>query len=205
MNIKTITKLYDYVVKSGEMNFMLTFKLSQDPVENFFSSIRMSCGNNNNPTSIQFKAAFQSLLCGTLNRKDNGNCIFDDSLPISELSEVNCEFDWNIDNIICDSNNFVDNVLIYISGFIMRTLMQKEKCTFCYTFLKECQNRVSCPLINVKQLGGLVNPISDMVSVVKLANRNVKLFLKIVIKDLIFVTIFYLYFFQRKIISCVSA
>ena len=158
------------------MNFMLTFKLSQDPVENFFSSIRMSCGNNNNPTSIQFKAAFQSLLCGTLNRKDNGNCIFDDSLPISELSEVNCEFDWNIDNIICDSNNFVDNVLIYISGFIMRTLMQKEKCTFCYTFLKECQNRVSCPLINVKQLGGLVNPISDMVSVVKLANRNVKLF-----------------------------
>ena len=155
---------------------MLTFKLSQDPVENFFSSIRMSCGNNNDPTSIQFKAAFQSLLCGTLNRKDNGNCIFDDSLPITVLSEVTCDFEWNIGNIICDSNNFTDNVIIYISGFIMRTLIKKEKCTFCYTYLKECKDRVSCPLINVKQLGGLINPIADVVSVVKLANRKVKLF-----------------------------
>jgi len=69
VNIKTITELYQNIVKSGELNFLLTFKLSQDPLENFFSSIRMSCGFNNNPTSIQFKSAFQSLLCNTLNRK----------------------------------------------------------------------------------------------------------------------------------------
>lgn len=69
VNIKTMTELYKYIVKSGDLNFILTFKLSQDPLENFFSSIRMSCGNNNNPTSIQFKSAFQSLLCNTLNRK----------------------------------------------------------------------------------------------------------------------------------------
>jgi hypothetical protein len=69
VNIKTMTELYSYIVKGGAMNFILTFKLSQDPLENFFSSIRMACGNNNNPTSIQFKSAFQSLLCNTLNRK----------------------------------------------------------------------------------------------------------------------------------------
>jgi len=69
VNIKTLTELYNNIVKSGDLQFILTFKLSQDPLENFFSSIRMSCGNNNNPTSIQFKSAFQSLLCNTLNRK----------------------------------------------------------------------------------------------------------------------------------------
>jgi hypothetical protein len=69
VNIKTLKELYSDHVKKGELKFLLTFKLSQDPLENFFSSIRMSCGNNNNPTSIQFKSAFQSLLCYTLNRK----------------------------------------------------------------------------------------------------------------------------------------
>jgi len=69
VNIKTLTELYGKIVKNGELKFLLTFKLSQDPLENFFSSIRMACGDNNNPTSIQFKAAFQSLLCSTLNRK----------------------------------------------------------------------------------------------------------------------------------------
>jgi hypothetical protein len=69
VNIKTLKELYKNLVKKGDMNFLLTFKLSQDPLENFFSSIRMSCGNNNNPTSIQFKSAFQSLMCNTLNRK----------------------------------------------------------------------------------------------------------------------------------------
>jgi len=69
VNIKTLTELYGKIVKNGELKFLVTFKLSQDPLENFFSSIRMACGDNNNPTSIQFKAAFQSLLCSTLNRK----------------------------------------------------------------------------------------------------------------------------------------
>jgi hypothetical protein len=61
VNMKTFIELYNYVVESGEMNFLLTFKLSQDPLENFFSSFPMSSGFCNNPTSIQFKAAFQSL------------------------------------------------------------------------------------------------------------------------------------------------
>jgi len=67
VNIKTMTKLYEYVICTGEMSFLCTFKLSQDPLENFFSSIRMSCGFNNNPTTVQFRAAFETLLCNSLN------------------------------------------------------------------------------------------------------------------------------------------
>jgi hypothetical protein len=134
----------------------------------------MSCGYGNNPTTIQFKAAFQSLLCKTLNKKDNGNCLFDESLSILELSEVSCDLDLNAENICIQNSPFVENVLVYIAGFIMRTIMQKEQCAFCYTYMKECKNRVTCTLIDKKQRGGLLNPICDVVSTVKITNRNVK-------------------------------
>jgi hypothetical protein len=45
----------------------------------------------------------------------------------------------------------------------------------CYTYLTECNNRVTCPLIDTKQLGGLIYPIADVVEIVKLANRSMKL------------------------------
>ena len=69
INIKSMTKLYDSIVKTDEMMFICTYKLGQDPLETFFSSIRMKLGCGNNPTSIQFRAAFESLLCNTLNHK----------------------------------------------------------------------------------------------------------------------------------------
>ena len=69
VNIKSMTKLYDSIVKTDEMMFICTYKLGQDPLETFFSSIRMKLGCGNNPTSIQFRAAFESLLCNTLNHK----------------------------------------------------------------------------------------------------------------------------------------
>ncbi len=93
-----------------------------------------------------------------------------------ELSSVTCDDDWSIDNIVCNKTAFVDTVLTYISGFIMRTIIRKEKCTFCYTFLTESKQRVTCTLINNKQLGGLIYPISDVVDIVNLANRHMKLF-----------------------------
>ncbi len=34
--MKTFTELYSYVVESGEMNFLLTFKMLQDPLEKLF-------------------------------------------------------------------------------------------------------------------------------------------------------------------------
>ena len=83
--------------------------------------------------------------------------------------------DWSIDEIMCKTDLYIDNVLTYISGFIMRSMISKETCTLCYTYLTESKSRVTCTLINVKQLGGLIYPIADVVHVVTLANRNVKL------------------------------
>lgn len=102
--------------------------------------------------------------------------MFDNTVSVLELSSVNCDLDWSIDGVISNSNVFVDTVITYISGFIMRRLINNEKCTFCYTYLKESKNRVTCPLIDTKQLGGLIYPITDIVWIVTFANRKVKLY-----------------------------
>ena len=90
------------------------------------------------------------------------------------MTDVCCDLDVPLDCVSHD-DKFVDNVLIYISGFIMRKVIEKEKCTYCYTYLTECKERVSCQLIHFKQLGGLMYPIFDVVTIVEIANRNMKL------------------------------
>ncbi len=109
--------------------------------------------------------------------KDNGNSLFDDSTPVLELSSIISVKDWTIDEILCKSDRFVDTVLTYISGFLMKSIISKEKCTLCYTYLTESKNRMTCPLIDSKQLGGLIYPLADVVSVVTLANRCANMFL----------------------------
>ena len=94
VNIKSMTRLYKYIVEEDHLKYLCTFKLSQDPLENFFSSIRMSCGFGNNPTSIQFKSAFQNMLCKTVNKSDHGNSLFDETVNVIDLSTVDCDFDF---------------------------------------------------------------------------------------------------------------
>lgn len=93
------------------------------------------------------------------------------------MTDMSCEFDFEIPATM-GHDRYLDNVLIYISGYIMRRLIETEKCTFCYTFLTECKERVSCELINFKQLGGLMYPLFDIVSVVQIANSAVELALE---------------------------
>ena len=45
--------MYEYYIDTGYLEYILTFKFSQDPLENMFSTIRGSLGYNNNPTVAQ--------------------------------------------------------------------------------------------------------------------------------------------------------
>ena len=47
-------------------------------------------------------------------------------------------YDFDLDLKIKDSENyFTENLLIYMSGSIMRSILENESCTFCYVYLKE--------------------------------------------------------------------
>ncbi len=57
--------------------------------------------------------------------QDNGNSVlFDDTVSVLELSSVSCDLDLSIDDVP-NSDIFVDTVITYISGFIMRTIIKK--------------------------------------------------------------------------------
>ena len=94
------------------------------------------------------------------------------------MSELYSDFDLNLEIPIIESvknnNRFLNNVIIYISGFLMKKIMDKENCTYCFTYLTENKQRVSCELINFRQLGGLVYPLFDIVSVVEITNKAIE-------------------------------
>ena len=131
----------------------------------FFRLVRFFCSAGN-------FSSINSLTITPL--QDDGNCIFDSTISVPDMSHVNYEFDLDLEipfEPALVNNRFVDNEIIYISGFIMRKIVDKETCMYCYTYLTENKQRVSCELIKFKQLGGLVYPIFDVVAIVHISNR----------------------------------
>lgn len=59
--LNNLKQLYEVVKKNG-MSYLLSYKLSQDHLEVFFSALRSLGGFNNNPNAIQFKSAYKRLL-----------------------------------------------------------------------------------------------------------------------------------------------
>lgn len=55
--MKSVLQLARYVFENKTMSYLLTYKLSQDHLETFFSSIRRMGGFNNNPTCRQFRSS----------------------------------------------------------------------------------------------------------------------------------------------------
>ncbi len=82
-SIKSI--LFDLVEKEeAPINYILTYKLSQDHLELFFGAIRSSGGFNNNATAEQFTAAYNRLLLRSSIQGQNGHCTKQDETDILE-------------------------------------------------------------------------------------------------------------------------
>ena len=84
--------MYIEHVKKGPMDYLLTFKLSQDHLETFFASIRSRHGFNNNPNAIQFRSAYKQLIIhNEVKSPSSANCVkVDDTniLTISSTSKI---------------------------------------------------------------------------------------------------------------------
>lgn len=62
--LKSVVGIYKQYIQSSEnkWDYLLTYKMSQDHLELFFSAIRSRGGHNNNPSCRQFETAFKQLL-----------------------------------------------------------------------------------------------------------------------------------------------
>ncbi|KAK3872733.1 hypothetical protein Pcinc_022203 [Petrolisthes cinctipes] len=72
--IKSTMALYkQYVGQDKPLQYLLTYKLSQDHLELFFCAIRASGGFRNNPTALQFMSAYKRLLLRHEIKSGTGN------------------------------------------------------------------------------------------------------------------------------------
>jgi len=126
------------------MDFLLTYKLSQDHLEMFFSAIRSKGGFNNNPTAAQLEAAYKRLIIHTeLATSSEANCLPIDRTNILTISSSanKSKNDQNEDflDLLCaevesdnDGNFLIDKTelqythnVVDIAGFVARKLKKK--------------------------------------------------------------------------------
>ena len=182
MSINTVLQLaHDLLHRTlNPFRYFLTYRLSQDHLELFFSKIRSRGGFNNNPSVLQFKAAFRSLvLKNCIAPSVNANCseleCDDGYIAIRRKSRSSDVLEGvdSCEEVVLESyvnavsqTQFTGNCLYYISGFVARTVANNLSCDDCTLALYDCildtPDSLICKLVERKDRGGL-RRVSDSV------------------------------------------
>ena len=193
--IKSIKQIFfDLVEKNNApMNYILTYKFSQDHLELFFGAIRSSGGFNNNPTAQQFTAAYKRLLLRSSIEGQNGNCQKQDKTDILEaISDSFKTKDKTVtinDAAIirkyglqgeCDNQNkedlsdapklpiiseFKTAAITYVAGYVVRMVEKKIKCYTCCKALGSKDHDAESSFLSLKDNGGLIKPTESVINV----------------------------------------
>lgn len=87
--VENIIKLWKKLQQDFGFETLSTRRLNQDPLENFFGQIRGHGGANTNPTPLQFKHSFVTLLLSSIsNTTVSGNCEINNDPLLLTLSEL---------------------------------------------------------------------------------------------------------------------
>ena len=167
VSMLSVVGLYNDLVLTGQLKFLLCYKLSQDHLELWFHSVRSGLGNNNNPSGREFIVIYKKLLVQHQVKGVTGNCIpLDDTVILQpkrrdkqiasiidaqELSlwkqldqnleqaeEEEEDFDFDYVATLPGLNGqFKDCVINYICGFVIRMVMRGNKCPVCMESLHD--------------------------------------------------------------------
>lgn len=170
----------------------MSFKLSQDHIETFFSSVRQRGGFNNNPSCKQFKSAYKKLLVHSeITGSQYGNCVA--ILDSTQMSVVNVGPDCIINNdteedpsTVQQDHDYIqslsrltpclDEVTSYIAGFVVKKIKNKITCNICHLFLIDSSNH-NFKLIEVKDRNNALMKLSqDVVEICLEAERTFRSF-----------------------------
>jgi hypothetical protein len=144
----TIALAWDVLTQPLPLDFLCTRLTQQDPLEHFFSIIRLRGGLNNNPTAIQVKYIMRKLLViksGGVTASLSSNC----SLVPSQIFEnLNCHVEKDsIDEeieidmeIFCNEEElnasniddaFTNQCLAFIAGYCVVKIERHFDCIMC--------------------------------------------------------------------------
>jgi len=190
--LKSIIALFDDVIKTDLMDFILSYKISQDHIEMFFSAIRSRGGFCNNPTASQFESAYKRLLIHTeITTSIQANCMRLDETEIltvtsssqrieSDSLEYFCTAGIDIDEeedtsmfLYLEQSQYTSYLMDttqYISGFVVRKITKIIKCQECAEVISESSN-TQTPLIDLKTRGGLIRPNDDVTELCRIGEN----------------------------------
>ena len=183
----------------GEVKFLCTRRLNQDPLENFFGSIRQQGGNCDNPTPLQFTQAFRKLFfnnyllpMGTGNCTPNLDTILVNSKAIKNIKIDKDEKDNTVQPMLFAEITDVDynsatieenlvskNAITYVSGYLLKKCLEKHTCATCSGALTkqdlDSPNELLCYFkaydTNKQQFGGLTVPAPALVQYISKAEQ----------------------------------
>jgi len=150
-----------------KLTYLLAHKFSQDHIEVLFSIICRRGDWCNNPTALQFCSAYRAVLSHVGVVPSTGsNCLTeanDDILTDDSCADVFCrvcesavELDHAYSALLPTLSNYMKNVTTHITGFVVRKLLPRLRCSECRALLVNAPSTSSFVLL--KNNGGLVIP-----------------------------------------------
>ena len=174
--------VYEYLVEqpAAPCRYLLTYKLSQDHLELFFSAIRSRGGHNNNPNVRQFRGAYKRLLVRHQVKKGTGNCLLRDNTTILDSTPASMNIARRVDvesvEVLVPEDDTLSHLpdvdslseykeaaIAYIAGFIVKKMKQKVTCMPCSQALNT--DDVVHGFIALKNRGGLQKPSPGMIAI----------------------------------------
>ena len=158
MCINSLLQLWEFLENSHSLKFLLTNRLNQDCLDNFFSVMRNRGGHRDNPNSVEFRADYRAVAIDSLFVKSqNTNCIEDiDSFllklgnfasstpsPPVPLPDTNTTLPLVSQDLAAVSNmppNVTPqegNIIVYLAGYVGRKAVLNFKCKDCRALWKK--------------------------------------------------------------------
>ena len=147
ISISCVIQLCDELFRQPHFSYLLTSRLNQDCLENFFSVIRGKGGHRDNPSCVEFRAAYRdSCIDAMFVKAKNSNCegqfdsfllklssfentrkkslIFEAVEAPLPPSEHLCEYPVNMSLPQI-------NVTAYVAGYLLRKVKDQGLCSVC--------------------------------------------------------------------------
>ncbi|KAK1895908.1 DNA transposase THAP9 [Dissostichus eleginoides] len=185
---RSVIGIYEDLVEqpAAPCRYLLTYKLSQDHLELFFSAIRARGGYNNKPNVRQFRGAYKRLLVRHQVKKGTGNCLLRDNTTILDSTPANINMARRlgiepVEEIVTEDDTlanlpdvnhlseYKEAAISYIAGFIVKKIEQKVTCMPCSYALTSADS--VHPFVTLKNRGGLQKPSPGITSVCQVTER----------------------------------
>ena len=185
--------VFDHIFDVLNSRNPLTYKMSHDHLELFFSAVRACGGRNNNPTTRQFVAAYKQLLMRHNIEGGHGNCTPQDDTEIlnsvQDQHEINSvptgisdvaiarRYDLELrqpaadDHDYCDVSNamelseYKEAAISYIAGYVVKMVEKKIHCPQCLAALITSKENIPDLFVTWKTNGGLKLPSLGLIKI----------------------------------------